>query len=385
MMNDDNEFTSMKKNITLRQETHKGIDVITLDFDYDQEMIDLVKAFPGARWSRSMRRWYVPDQPGQKGRIFHFFKKTAWIDYRHLQLKKSRAGGNPKKKTRSNPVELNPEIEDEIQKFSDWMRNKRYSERTIQTYSGGLRLFLRFLNAENLEEVSNEDLERFNTEYVIAGNYSVSFQSQVINAVKLFFGIRRSKKLDPDILYRPKKPKTLPNVLSRQEVKLILSAPKNIKHRAMLSLVYACGLRRSEALNLKIGDVDSRRGLLIVRQGKGKKDRIVPLSEKLVVLLRDYYRIERPGDYLFEGEMAGPYSPTSLRSVLKAAVAKAGIKKPVTLHWLRHSFATHLLESGTDLRYIQEILGHNSSRTTEIYTHVSRKQLQKIKSPFDDL
>ncbi len=177
-------------------------------------------------------------------------------------------------------------------------------------------------------------------------------------------------------------------------MKAILGAHQNIKHRAMLSLIYACGLRRSELQNLKPQDtstslsagIDSTRGMLRVNQGKGKKDRMVPISEKLVSLLREYYQYEKPKEYLFEGAKQGEnYSGTSLQQVLKQALVKANIKKPVTLHWLRHSYATHLLESGTDLRYIQELLGRNSSKTTEIYTHVSEKKLQLIRSPYDDL
>jgi integrase/recombinase XerD len=167
---------------------------------------------------------------------------------------------------------------------------------------------------------------------------------------------------------------------------LILKTPVNIKHSTMLSLIYACGLRRSELINLKPADVESKRGLLVIHQSKGRKDRIVPISEKVIVMLRNYYTLYKPKIWLFEGQNAGePYSEQSLQSVLKQSVRKAGIKKPVTLHWLRHSYATHLLESGTDLRFIQELLGHNSSKTTEIYTHVSTKSLQNIKSPFDDL
>jgi integrase/recombinase XerD len=208
----------------------------------------------------------------------------------------------------------------------------------------------------------------------------------VVNAVKLFFSIRQNRKLNPEIIYRPKKELKLPIVLAKEEIKMILEAHHNRKHKAMLSVIYACGLRRSELLNLKIQDVDSKRNLLIVRQSKGKKDRVVPLSKKIVVMLRVYYKEYRPVAWLFEGQKAGKqYSEKSLDSVLKQALAKAKIKKPFTLHGLRHSFATHLLESGTDLRYIQAILGHKSSKTTEIYTHVSTKSLQKIKSPFDDL
>lgn len=178
----------------------------------------------------------------------------------------------------------------------------------------------------------------------------------------------------------------LPNVLSKDEIKLILEAHANVKHKTMLSLIYSCGLRCSELLQLKPEDIDSKRNIVLIKQAKGKKDRITPLSPKILVLLRMYYQLYKPKTYLFEGQEPGSiYSAKSLQGVLKQALEKAQIQKPVTLHWLRHSYATHLLENGTDLRYIQELLGHNSSRTTEIYTHVSTKNLQQIKSPFDDL
>lgn len=154
----------------------------------------------------------------------------------------------------------------------------------------------------------------------------------------------------------------------------------------MLSLIYSCGLRRGELLNLKLNDVDSKRNLLIVRQAKGKKDRIVPLSEKMLSLLREYFKAYKPKEWLFEGQNGeDQYDERSLASVLKSALDRTHINKPVSLHWLRHSYATHLLENGTDLRYIQEILGHRSSRTTEIYTHVSNLSIQKVVSPFDTL
>ena len=154
----------------------------------------------------------------------------------------------------------------------------------------------------------------------------------------------------------------------------------------MLSLIYACGLRRSELLNIVPNDIQSERNLLFIRQSKGKKDRVVPIGNFLIEQLREYYKLFRPKVYLFEGQHAAErYSDRSLQLVLKGAVKKAKINKPVTLHWLRHSYATHLLESGTDLRYIQELLGHGSSKTTEIYTHVSMRNIQQIRSPFDDL
>ena len=207
-----------------------------------------------------------------------------------------------------------------------------------------------------------------------------------MNAVKLFFRSVENKQLQPELIHRPKTQKLLPNVLSKEEIKLILNAHGNIKHKAMLSLIYSCGLRRGELLNLKLNDIDSKRGLIIIRQAKGRKDRVAPLSEKILELLRQYYNVYKPNVWLFEGQdKKSQYDERSLQQVLKQSIEKANIKKPVTLHWLRHSYATHLLENGTDLRYIQEILGHSRSTTTEIYTHVSNHNIQKIISPFDNL
>lgn len=215
---------------------------------------------------------------------------------------------------------------------------------------------------------------------------SPSYQNQIVNSIKLYFKTCRDTKIEVDKIHRPKRAKVLPNVLSKEEVKKILDAHSNLKHKAMLSMIYSCGLRRSELLNLKFSDIDSKRNIVIIRQSKGKKDRITPLSAKILDLLRRYYKEYSPKTYLFEGqEKNTQYSARSLEEVLKKSVKLASINKPVTLHWLRHSYATHLLESGTDLRYIQELLGHNSSKTTEIYTHVSTKNIQQIKSPFDDL
>lgn len=217
-------------------------------------------------------------------------------------------------------------------------------------------------------------------------NLSASYQNQIVNAIKLFFKTVLDTKIEIDKIHRPKRAKVLPNVLSKEEVKLILNAHSNIKHKMMLSLIYSCGLRCGELLALKPVHIDSKRNIVLLKNSKGKKDRVTPLSPKILEMLRDYFKLFKPDIYLFEGQRIGePYSEKSLQSVLKQALQKTGITKPVTLHWLRHSYATHLLESGTDLRYIQELLGHNSSKTTEIYTHVSTKSIQQIKSPFDDL
>ena len=247
-----------------------------------------------------------------------------------------------------------------------------------------METFLKFYYKKPIHEINNEDIITFNNQYILSNKFSSSYQNQAVNAIKLFFKTIEGTTMDIDLIHRPKRQQILPNVLSKQEVKKILEAPSFIKHQAMLSLIYSCGLRCGEILRLKPEHVDSKRNILIIKQSKGSKDRITPLSDKTIEMLRAYFKAFKPKVYLFEGEKEGsPYTERSLQNVLKQCVAKAGIKKPVTLHWLRHSYATHLLENGTDLRYIQEILGHSSSKTTEIYTHVSTKSIQKITSPFD--
>ena len=278
------------------------------------------------------------------------------------------------------------EIEQHLISFKNYMNFRRYSQNTIKTYADALEVFFRFYKDQAPESLNIEDIINFNTSYILKKNLSASYQNQVINSIKLFYRNRFNRAMEVDFIQRPRREKRLPNVLSKNEVKSILEAPTNLKHRAMLSLIYACGLRRSELLNLTLKDILSDRNLLFIRQSKGKKDRVVPISIKLIEILRDYYKAFKPKTWLFEGQEVGKkYSERSIQLVLNQAVEKAKIVKPVSLHWLRHSYATHLLESGTDLRYIQELLGHSSSRTTEIYTHVSTRNLQQIRSPFDDL
>jgi integrase/recombinase XerD len=332
---------------------------IAIYFEKNQDWIDRIKQQEGSKWSQTLGVWHLPDT----------FENRMLFQIVEAPIKLPSAEGIA-----------------QIEKFKHWLLSRRYSNSTITTYTEALKTFLTFYNDKMVAEINNDDVIRYNNEYILNNNLSASYQNQIVNAVKLFFSTILETKIEIEKIHRPKREKILPNVLSKEEVKLILNAHSNLKHKTMLSLIYACGLRRSELLNLKPTDIDSKRGIVIIRQGKGKKDRIAPLSDKILTMLRDHYIANKPLTYLFEGKIPGEsYSEYSLQNVLKQALYKVGITKPVTLHWLRHSFATHLLESGTDLRYIQELLGHNSSKTTEIYTHVSTKSIQQIKSPFDDL
>jgi len=348
---------------------------VTIQFDYNDQVIRQVGNIPGACWNPGRRLWMVQ---GGADRLLaikevlandHEIEVEEWKDIKFPLVHKLSESGKAG-----------------IQKFEKWLLSKRYSPSTIKTYINALQVFLTLHSNKVPEEITAEDFVRFNTDYILKKGLSASYQNQVVNAIKLFYRVVENRQIRVEDMHRPRREQRLPNVLSKHEVKLILDAHGNIKQGAMLSLIYSCGLRRSELLMLRPQDIDSGRMLVIIRQGKGKKDRVVPLSPRILGLLRDYYKAYKPQGWLFEGEKPGSnYDERSLSQVLKSAVQKAGIRKPVSLHWLRHSYATHLLESGTDLRYIQELLGHNSSRTTEIYTHVSMRRIQKISSPFDDL
>jgi integrase/recombinase XerD len=340
--------------------THRHQKRIAVWFEKKPDLIARIKKLDGAKWSSSLKVWHLPDTLENRERF-------------DLEVDKGKG------------VPYLDKIE-QIEIFKKYLNTKRYSANTVKTYSEALQTFLFYYNHKNIKDISNQDVVEFYNDYILEKKLSVSFQNQIVNAVKLYFKTIKETAINVDKIYRPKREKLLPNVLSKEEIKKILNVHTNIKHKAMLCLIYSCGLRRSELLTLKPNDIDSKRNLVIIKQAKGKKDRIAPLSPAILEILRDYYKQYRPKDWLFEGQHPNtPYDERSLGSVLKQALQKAGINKPVTLHWLRHSYATHLLESGTDLRYIQEILGHKSSRTTEIYTHVSTKSLQKVKSPFDDL
>lgn len=381
--------------LKLKPALHREKEVVQLLFHRNDTLTKLLRDATDMRWSKSMNCWYVPYHKSIAYELMTLLKNQYWVDYNDLKEGAIEKAYNKvleekKQYTITKHYEILPELEaglkDKIESFKYWMKSKRYSQNTIKTYCDNLGVFLRYYSHKDISEISNDDVIQFNNDYIMTNYLSASFQNQVVNAVKLFFGTIENKKLNPELVHRPKRDKLLPNVLSKEEVKLILGAPSNIKHKAMLSLIYSCGLRCGELLRLKPEHIDSKRGVLIIKQSKGRKDRIAPLSDKIVNLLREYYMTWKPRYYLFEGQTAGElYDERSLQKVLKQALKKTNINKPVTLHWLRHSYATHLLENGTDLRYIQEILGHSSSKTTEIYTHVSTKSIQKITSPFDYL
>jgi site-specific recombinase XerD len=233
--------------------------------------------------------------------------------------------------------------------------------------------------------ITNADIEKFILYLTEIRNVSTSYHNISICAIKFYF----EKIMDrPQVtlkLQRPRREKVLPEVLSEEEVIRLFRSVTNLKHKCILMVIYSGGLRLSEVVALKVTDIDSKRMMIFIRGGKGSKDRYTILSRELLVWLRNYYRKEKPEKWLFEGVTGGQYSARSVQEIMHDAVRQSGIKKHATVHTLRHSFATHMLENGTDLRYIQNLLGHNSSKTTEIYTHITTKGLEQLVSPFDKL
>jgi integrase/recombinase XerD len=271
------------------------------------------------------------------------------------------------------------------------LQERRYSPNTIRTYCALFEEFLNHFHKNQIIDLGEEDVMKFSLYLVNVRKVSSSFQNQAINAIKFYFEKVRGGERKYYHIDRPIKEKKLPEVCSEEEIINILKETLNLKHRAILMTIYSGGLRISELVNLKITDIDSKRMQIRVEQGKGKKDRYTLLSQKTLEILRKYIKQEGNSNfYLFEGQGSTPkkpipYSARSIQNILKNSLKRTGIKKNVTVHTLRHSFATHLLENGTDLRYIQSLLGHESSKTTEIYTHITTKGFDQIKSPLDRL
>lgn len=293
-------------------------------------------------------------------------------------------------KTNNNPVRIKDFRKRKLpnghrpcpEEFLQKLELKRYAINTAKTY---INLFERFINHyknKELTHIDENDIKAYLL-LLVRQEKSNSFINQMINSIKFYYEIVLEM---PNRFYsidRPIKKESLPKVISLEEVQLIIKNTNNIKHRCIVSLLYSAGLRRNELLNLKLDDIDSKRMLITIKNGKGNKDRLSILSKSVLNDLRIYYKQWRPKIYLFEGPNNKKYSATSILKIIKMAAKKAGIKKNISPHMLRHSFATHLLENGTDLRYIQVLLGHSSSKTTEIYTQVAINNIKKIKSPIE--
>lgn len=355
--------------IELQPDTHRGRDVIKLLFDYNRDLIGRIQKLDG-RWSATMNCWYVIVRENLVNELSQALQGKAQLDYSALPL--------------SEAPSVAPEHEVmNLRAMEQKLNLKGYSPATRKTYLEQFKLFQQFYRPALAQELSEPEIRNYIIYLVEKKKLSKSTQNQAINAIKFFYEkiLQQDRKVYH--IERPMKDHTLPEVLSEEEVLLLFEAAQNLKHKLMLMLIYSGGLRRSELLNLRKGDVDINRGVMFIKGGKGHRDRQTVLAQSVIPLLASYLRQAKPTYWLFEGKDRKQYSATSLQAILKRTVARADISKNVHLHTLRHSFATHLLERGTSTRYIQELLGHNSPKTTEIYTHVTRFALDKIKSPLD--
>ena len=261
----------------------------------------------------------------------------------------------------------------------------RYSYSTQKAYKWHFKSFLQFHHQLIPDEIQPEQIQTYLLHLVKEQKVSLTYQNQAINAIKFYYEKILEREKTKYLIDRPRGKKQLPKILSQEEVKLLLNCIDNLKHRCILSTIYSAGLRLGELTALRLTDIRSKSGEIFIEGGKGKKDRYTLLSKVLLQQLRAYYCLYRPTYWLFEGIHGGAYSKRSVQSVFKRAARKAGLPGWATVHTLRHSFATHLLEQGTDLRYIQHLLGHASSKTTEIYTHVSLHRVRQIRSPLEEL
>ncbi|NMB83555.1 MAG: tyrosine-type recombinase/integrase [Ignavibacteria bacterium] len=266
-----------------------------------------------------------------------------------------------------------------INLFREVLSLRNYSQSTIKTYLKAVDQYNKFVN---LQKPAQDSLYKFAVQ-LKEKNLSFSHIKNSVMAVKLYSEIIFNQKLNSDFLHGYRKERKLPDVLSIEEIKQVIDCIENLKHKTIISLIYSCGLRISECVNIKISDIDSKRMMIKIAESKGNKDRYVPISNKMLSLLREYYKQYRPKEFLFEGQVQKYYSVRSIQSILKSALAKTKIKKSISVHSLRHSYATHLLEQGTDISIIQKLLGHKDIKTTLLYTQISKTQLTKINNPFD--
>ena len=356
---------------------------IGIQFYPDKVIQALIKGLPNPKWSTQFSMVFLINNKDNLDAIFKKFKGVAWVNTSHFFT-------NKPIKTAADQIDLKwfrkrkhkPNYRVCPEDFLQKLELKKYATNTAKTYIVCFEAFINHYKKYELIEI-NEELVRTYLQKLVQENKSNSYINQAVNSIKFYYEIVHGM---PNRFYsveRPRCQNKLPKVISKEEVMALINSINNIKHKCIVSLLYSAGLRRSELLNLKINDIDSKRMLIRVESSKGNRDRMTLLSKTVLSDLRLYFKKHKPKKWLFEGEFNNQYSATSVVKIIKRASINAKIRRNVTPHTLRHSFATHLLENGTDLRYIQSILGHSSSKTTEIYTHVAINSFDNIKNPLD--
>jgi integrase/recombinase XerD len=372
--------------VEFRISEHEGLLVIKFLGRYDRGWIDEMMTYGRCYYDKKRREWMLrwskltcdslADYFAGKGISVNVKKQVVGSE---LMTERKETGEEIRSK------EIGRKALDGLDSMAMYLDDNRYSPRTRESYLSMLDFFFRYFSPKEPQDITEDEISRFIYDFIIRLGYSAAYQNQMVSAIKTYYIISGKGKVNPEFFERPRRSRALPKVFSKDEVSQILNSARNMKHKMLLWMIYSCGLRRSEVTNIRLSDLDRNRGILHIREGKGRVDRIVPVSGKVWEKIDEYIYSYRPREYLFEGQAGGRYSSESVYRVFKDALLKAGIHKDVGVHSLRHSYATHLHESGLDIRYIQELLGHKSTRTTEIYTHVSRRNLVAVRSPIEDL
>lgn len=372
--------------VTLRNLMVDGEKAIGIGYYPNKAIEVIINALPGVKNSDEYKMQVVPNTKENLEAIIQRLRGVGWISYKYFYKNRpiNTYGGGEDFSVLRAKLETDESLRYCPKEYLELLELRRYSLNTARSYCSLFAGFAYEYRETPLPHVNEQEIKTY-IHRIVQNGKSRSYQDTLINAIKFYY----EQVLDmPQRFYeidRPNKEQKLPLVLSESEISRVFDAVTNIKHKAILVTIYSCGLRISEVLELKLTDIQSDRDLVLVRGAKGRKDRTTLLAPTTLKLLRSYYEGYRPKVYLFEGSPGVRYSPKSVSNILKRGLAKAGIDKDATPHTLRHSFATHLLENGTDLRFIQTLLGHNSSRTTEIYTQVSKKSLANIQSPIEKL
>ncbi len=363
----------MSTTITIKPIEIENTPVLGLFFPYNETLKSIAKK-NGAQWSTSMRCWWIPETKSNLDLLFSIYKGKAWLDINTLKKKSTKL-----KSAKLSTTMLVPAV------YREYLKRMRYSESTLKTYTSLFNEFLNFISPITFEDFSEEDIRRYQDWLVNEKKVKISTQGQAINAIKFYLEKVLRGKREVYYIERPRKERQLPIVLSKEEVVKLIAATPNEKHKLSFAMLYSTGMRISELLHLRLSDIDLDRCIVHIKNAKGKKDRITVLSKNLIPVIETFIEAHHPKYWLLEGPKRKQYSASSIRQTLKRNAKLAGITKNVTPHTLRHSFATHLLEQGTDLRYIQELLGHSSPETTAIYTSVTDSSLRRVKSPLDTI
>lgn len=379
--------------LVLQPHYQNGTETINL-ITNDKTLEYSLRLVTGIRWNQQLLCWYIQLEKEKYLDLKAFLEGKAMLELGQLrnyleQRKVLPTKGNPPSARKVQQLKEYPLSAENLlafQAYQNMLKLKGYSPRTFVTYTNEFERLLRLLGVVPVSSLTKAHIQSYLLYLMEKKGLSETMIHSTVNAIKFYFEKVENRGREFYDLPRPKRPGKLPVVLAEEEIVSLIMKTPNLKHRALIMTSYSAGLRVSELVGLRVDDIDSKRMMILVRQGKGKKDRMVPLSSKLLETLRDYFRKYRPKEYLFEGTCPQkPYSTRSAQIILKEAKFRAGIRKGGSIHSLRHSFATHLLESGTDIRYIQSFLGHNNLKTTMRYTHVSQFKIETIKSPLDKL